>query len=209
MINEPTVGTLVVASAGAGNQIEQVIAQRDRSDKGVVFFWTASRIDKTALPKLKASNIPVFYSPEKLARGLKFLLDYHAWREHRAAGGVAAVPALTEAQEQTVQRLSAAGRTTLSESESKQAIAAWGIAAPREDFGAIRRCRRRRRKTIGYPVVMKVDSPDILHKTEAGVVRLGLRNADEVRAGLRRDHGQRRHIMRRTRRSTACSCRKW
>jgi len=36
---------------------------------------------------------------------------------------------------------------------------------------------------IGFPVAVKVDSPDILHKTEAGVVRLNLRDAGEVRAG--------------------------
>ena len=41
-------------------------------------------LDKNTLPKLKDSNIPIFYSPEKLARGLKSLLDYHAWRDHRA-----------------------------------------------------------------------------------------------------------------------------
>ncbi len=40
-----------------------------------------------------------------------------------------------------------------------------------------RRRRRRQRERLGYPVALKVDSPDILHKTEAGVVRLGLRDA--------------------------------
>ena len=182
MIGEPTVGTLVIASAGAGNQVEQVIAQRDASDKGVVFFWTASRGDKTTLPKLKASNIPIFYSPEKLARGLKFMLDYHAWRDSRTTGGAAKIAAPDAAQKKVLQQLGTLSRTTLSESESKQAIAAWGVSAPREILATSAAGAAEAAKKIGYPVVMKVDSPDILHKTEAGVVRLGLRNADEVQA---------------------------
>jgi len=182
MIGEPTVGTLVIASAGAGNQVEQVIAQRDASDKGVVFFWTASRGDKTTLPKLKASNIPIFYSPEKLARGLKFMLDYHAWRDSRTTGGAAKIAAPDAAQKKVLQQLGTLGRTTLSESESKQAIAAWGVSAPREILATSAAGAAEAAKKIGYPVVMKVDSPDILHKTEAGVVRLGLRNAEEAQA---------------------------
>ena len=182
MIGEPTVGTLVIASAGAGNQVEQVIAQRDASDKGVVFFWTASRGDKTTLPKLKASNIPIFYSPEKLARGLKFMLDYHAWRDSRTTGGAAKITAPDAAQKKVLQQLGTLGRTMLSESESKQAIAAWGVSAPREILATSAAGAAEAAKKIGYPVVMKVDSPDILHKTEAGVVRLGLRNAEEAQA---------------------------
>ena len=38
-------------------------------------------------------------------------------------------------------------------------------------------------ESLGYPVVLKVESPDLPHKTEAGVIRLNLRSADEVRAG--------------------------
>jgi len=182
MIGEPTVGTLVIASAGAGNQVEQVIAQRDASDKGVVFFWTASRGDKTTLPKLKASNIPIFYSPEKLARGLKFMIDYHAWRDSRTTSGAAKIAAPDAAQKKMLQQLGTLGRTTLSESESKQTIAAWGISAPREILATSAAGAAEAAKKIGYPVVMKVDSPDILHKTEAGVVRLGLRNAEEAQA---------------------------
>ncbi|HEV7491249.1 MAG TPA: acetate--CoA ligase family protein [Rhodanobacteraceae bacterium] len=180
MISEPTVGTLVIASAGAGNQVDHVIQQRDSSDKPVVFFWTASRGDKTTLPKLKESNIPIFYTPDKLARGLKWLLDYHAWRDQRVAGGSAGLPAPDAPQKKVLQHLSTVGRTTLSESESKQAIAAWGIAAPREILATSAAAAADAAKKIGYPVAIKVDSADIPHKTEAGVVRLGLRNADDV-----------------------------
>jgi acetyltransferase len=181
MINEPEVGTLVIASAGAGNQVEHVISQRDRTDKGVVFFWTASRGDKTALAKLKSANIPIFYSPEKLARGLQSLIGYHAWRDRRLAGGTATIPLMTAGQEQTSARLRAPGRSALSESASRQLIAAWGIAGTREQSVQSAAAAVEAAQSLGYPVALKVDSPDLLHKTEAGVVRLGLRDADDVR----------------------------
>ncbi len=180
MIEEPQVGTLVVASAGAGNQVEQVIALRDRTDKNVAFFFTASRNDKV-LAGLKQADIPIFYSPEKLASGLKRLIDYHAWRETYLATGRAQACALTGDQIAAVQALSGLGRSALSESESKQLIAAWGVPASREALvqsagDAVTAARR-----LGYPVALKADSPDILHKTEAGVVRLGLKSDDDVR----------------------------
>ena len=68
MIDEPEVGTLVVASAGAGTQVQHVLDLRNSTDKNVAFFFTASRLDK-ALEQLKAAHLPIFYSPEKLARG--------------------------------------------------------------------------------------------------------------------------------------------
>ena len=181
MIGEPDVGTLVIASAGAGNQVDHVISLRDRTEKNVAFFWTASRGDKGTLTKLKDANIPIFYSPDTLARGLKSLIDYHAWRDRRVAGGTAALPALTSAQEQTLARLRASDTASLSETASRQVLAAWGIAGMNEEAASSADAAVDAAVRLGYPVVMKIDSPDILHKTEAGGVRLGLRDADAVR----------------------------
>ena len=181
MIEEPEVGTLAVASAGAGDQVEQVTRLRDRSEKGVVFLWTASRGDKSALAKLKSANIPIFYSPEKLAQGLRCLIDYHAWRDRRMAGPDAAPPATTPEQKAAIERLRAGGRSSLSEKDSKQLISAWGIAVTREIAAASADAAVEAARALGYPVALKVDSPDILHKTEAGAVRLGLSSADDVR----------------------------
>ena len=185
MIEEPEVGTLVIASAGAGNQVEQVISLRDRTEKNVAFFWTASRGDKGTLEKLKQANIPIFYSPDTLARGLKSLLDYHEWRDRRLAGGTAELPPLTPEQDLALSRLRASGATSLSESAAKQLLAAWNIVGTREEEARSADTAVEAAERIGYPVALKIDSPDILHKTEAGGVRLGLTNADAVRSAYK------------------------
>jgi acetyltransferase len=182
MINEPTVGTLVVASSGADSQAEQVIHLRNRSNKGVVFLWTGSRSATAGLDKLKAAQLPVFYLPDTLSSGLRRLLDYHAWRDRRLADGFnSGVLPMDARQQQTVAQLRSLGRATLSVSESTRLIAAWGVPVARELRVASAAAAVEAAQTVGYPVALKVDSPAILHKTEAGVIRLGLQNAEQVR----------------------------
>ncbi|MBV9862855.1 MAG: acetate--CoA ligase family protein [Alphaproteobacteria bacterium] len=181
MVNDPRMGTLVVASAGADTQANQVISQRDRTDKGVVFLWTGSRDAKAGLPRLKEARIPIFYTPDKLARGLQSRLAYHTWRERRLADGFAAAPPRTPAQDAAIARALGLGRPTLSESESKQLLAAWGVASARERLVASAEEAVAAAEQLGFPVALKVDSPDILHKTEAGIIRLNLGDAAQVR----------------------------
>jgi acyl-CoA synthetase (NDP forming) len=127
MINDPRMGTLVVASAEADTQAWQVITQRDRTDKGVVFLWTGSRDAKTGLPQLKEARIPIFYTPYKLARGLQSRLAYHTWRERRLADGFATAPPRAAPQYAAIAQVPGLGRTTFSESESKELLGAWGV----------------------------------------------------------------------------------
>jgi acetate---CoA ligase (ADP-forming) len=181
LIEEPEVGTLVIASAGADTQAEQVIGLRQRTGKGIAFLWTGSRGETAGLARLKHANIPVFYTPDTLARGLRRLLDYHAWRDRRLADGFAEAPALSADQQGAVARLRAGGRTALSESESKQLIEAWGVPVTREVLASSPEEAVEAAERLGYPVALKVDSPDIPHKTEAGGVRLGVQSAGEVR----------------------------
>jgi acetate---CoA ligase (ADP-forming) len=182
MIADPRMGTLVVASAGADSQAQQVISQRERTDKGVVFLWTGSRDAKPGLAQLKTARIPIFYTPDKLARGLQSRLAYHTWRERRLADGFATAPPRTAAQDAAIAQALGRGRPTLSESESKQLLAAWGVASAHEHLANSAEEAVAAAERLGFPVALKVDSPDILHKTEAGVVRLNLADAAQVRA---------------------------
>ncbi len=78
-------------------------------------------------------------------------------------------------------RLLDLGRPTLSESESKRLLAAWGVGSARERLVGSAEAAVEAAEQLGFPVALKVNSPDILHKTEAGVVRLNLRDAAQVR----------------------------
>jgi acyl-CoA synthetase (NDP forming) len=68
----------------------------------VVFLWTGSRDAKAGLAQLKHARIPIFYTPDKLARGLRSRLAYHRWRERRLADGFATAPSRAAPQDEAI-----------------------------------------------------------------------------------------------------------
>ncbi len=73
------------------------------------------------------------------------------------------------------------GRVSLSEEEGKAILSAYGIPVPKEGFATSAPEAVRAAEAIGYPVVMKVQSPDIHHKTDVGGVIVGIRDEEGVR----------------------------
>src|ERR1700726_4524771 len=71
----------------------------------------------------------------------------------------------------------AAGRSSLTAPEAKGICEAYGIAVPKEGVARTATDAAKLATTIGYPVVMKIVSPQILHKTEAGGVLVGVKSA--------------------------------
>ena len=72
------------------------------------------------------------------------------------------------------------GRPALAEYESKKVLAAYGVHCPAEILCQTAKEACEAADELGYPVVLKVVSPQILHKTEADIIRLNLRDADAV-----------------------------
>lgn len=86
--------------------------------------------------------------------------------------------------EAAVARARSEGRTLLSEVEAKQALIDAGIPATKTTLATTSEEARRQADEMGYPVVLKVVSPDIAHKSDVGGVKLNLQNADEVAAAF-------------------------
>jgi acetyl coenzyme A synthetase (ADP forming)-like protein len=89
-----------------------------------------------------------------------------------------------EAVHAVLEHVRVEGRTSLTAPEAKRVCDAYGIAVPQEGLATSSGDAVSIADEIGYPVVLKIVSPDILHKTEAKGVLVGLATADEVAAGF-------------------------
>ncbi len=83
-----------------------------------------------------------------------------------------------------IQRAKKDGRTVLTEIESKQVLAAAGIPVAESHLATTAEEAGKAAKKVGFPVVIKIVSPDITHKSDVGGVRLGLESKKEVIAAF-------------------------
>ncbi|MEC9288810.1 MAG: acetate--CoA ligase family protein [Chloroflexota bacterium] len=183
MADDPAMGTLVVASSGGDAQAEQVIAQRDLAkEMALAFLWTGSRRESAGLDMLKRARIPVFYTPNRLATGVRSLLDYHIWLGRRGQAGFPEILSITTEQQTVANKLAVKGGVALSEHQSKHLLAEWGVPVTTETLVQTADAAVEAGNEIGYPVVLKADVTGMPHKTEAGLVKLGLDDEAAVRA---------------------------
>ena len=182
MANDPAMGTLVVASSGGDSQATQVIAQRDLvKEMPLAFLWTGSRRETDGLDMLKKASIPVFYTPNRLASGIRSLIDYHDWLGHHGTSGFPETAAINAEQQAEATKLAATSGIALSEHHSKGLIAKWGVPITRESLVQNADDAVAAAGEIGYPVAMKADVMNLPHKTDAGLVMLVLKDGAAVR----------------------------
>src|ERR1022692_2914425 len=81
-------------------------------------------------------------------------------------------------------KIKAEGRTSLTAPEGKLVCDAYGIAAPKEGVATSAAEAAKIAATMGFPVVLKIVSPEILHKTEAAGVLVGVKSAEEAEKGF-------------------------
>jgi acetyltransferase len=135
---------------------------------------------------LNRANIPTFKYPDRAARAFYYMWRYsynlRALYETPSAGGngVDVVARRTHAEE-LLQRVRQSGRTLLTEYESKKILAAYDIPTVETHVARSVNEAVKIAEKIGYPVVLKLHSETITHKTDVGGVQLNLRNATAVK----------------------------
>jgi acetyltransferase len=147
----------------------------------VVFTWpTGQDFALESKKELIQAGLPVI---EHIPSGLWAVAALADWRRRAAAHGPFPVyrpGAEREAALPLIRRGKDSGRG-LTESRAKQVLGAYGIPVTREKLARTEAEALAAADEIGYPVVLKIESPDIRHKTEAGGVALNLPNGTALR----------------------------
>lgn len=173
--------TAIVPSADIARACAPLIATARCS---VFACWLGGEAVREAGAVFHAAGIPTYETPEDAVRGFLQMVTYRRNQEllMQTPPSIAEefVPD-TAAARSVIEAALAEGRAELSEPEAKRVLAAYGIPVVETRVARDAEEAVRVADEIGYPVVLKILSPDISHKSDVGGVRLDLKSAGEVR----------------------------
>lgn len=126
------------------------------------------------------AGIPVFDAPEKAARAMAVMVQYNDIR-NRPVRGAPVLPEATRKARRIVQEAVESGQESLDEFAAKQLLAEYGIPVPSERVVNSLEALDDAVESLSFPLVLKANHPEILHKTEKGLVCLNIESADAGR----------------------------
>jgi acetyltransferase len=187
MLGNPAIDGLVIVItqiAGApGRQMARDIVRMSRETaKPLTVAWTTSdRLVGDNVGVLREGGVQIYRSPVRAVRALGALMKYGDFRAKRLSRSRSTEGAsISLASREKALSLLAAAEKSLTEAQGKSLLSLFGIEVTKEDVATSEEEALRIAERIGYPVALKIDSPDILHKTEAGAIRLGVPDAGEL-----------------------------
>ncbi len=142
-------------------------------------FMGEARI-QSGIDILTASGIPNYPFPERAANAFRAMSAYRSIRTRPDLVYVQFEVDRPGAQ-QVLDQAREEKRLTIGDAESRRVLQAYGMRIPKSKIADTPEKAVAIASQIGYPVVLKIASPDILHKTDVGGVKVGLQNAADVR----------------------------
>jgi 4-hydroxybutyrate---CoA ligase (ADP-forming) len=135
---------------------------------------------------MSEGGVPYYLYSEPAIRTLKAMYDFKKWIDTASTKAPALQFTKDRAKVSSIfDNVRKQGRTNLLEEEGYEVLRAYGFPTPKSILGSTEEECVKAAKEIGYPVVMKIASPDIIHKSDAGGVKVGVKSDDELRAAFR------------------------
>jgi acetyltransferase len=169
----PQAMTEIVATADAIGEVAKKI------DKPVITSFMGETMVVPGIERLEEYGVPNYPFPENAALAFKAMSEYRQIRS-RPTPEYVNFDVDQEATRQVLNAVREDDRMTIGDSEARKILTAYGMKIPASELAATPEEAVQLANRIGYPVVLKIASPDILHKTDVGGVKVGLSSAGEV-----------------------------
>ncbi|ELS54083.1 acetate--CoA ligase family protein [Streptomyces viridochromogenes] len=190
ILDDPGVGVLICPVTGpfpplSDRLVQDLVDAAERTDKLVCVVWGSPVGTERAYREvlLGSSRVATFRTVANCITAVRAYLDHHrfvaGYRSPFDQAPRTPSPSFRKARE-----LMRPGQQ-LSEHAAKQLLRAYGIRVPREQLVTSAAAAVRAAGLVGYPVVMKASGARIAHKTELGLVKVGLTSASQVRDAYR------------------------
>ncbi len=150
------------------------------SRKPVVACFVGEASLKEAYRIFSERSIPGYPTPERAAVVIKSMVQQAQWAKEPLPQ-FERFDVDRDKVARIFEKVRAEGRVQIGDAESRDILTAYGIRIPKSKLCTTADEAVAYADEIGYPVVMKIASPDILHKTDVGGVRVGLDSPSEVR----------------------------
>jgi acetyltransferase len=150
-----------------------------KGDKPVVAAFMGGADVMPGRAELVAAGLPDYPSPERAVAALKAMVEYAAWRR-RPPRVVTRFPVNRRRVERIITRRLRTHRPQIGEVKAKSILDAYGFQIPQGVLAASVGEAVEIAERIGYPVAMKIVSPDIIHKSDLGGVRLNVTSSEAV-----------------------------
>lgn len=164
------------------NIADAVISSANNTDKPVFATFIGGQRVRNAINKLKSFSIPCFTDPSIAIHAYRKLVDFMELKSKKMSDEVQikiSEENVKKAKE-IIQSLQSQGVSEIGGEEAMQILSLYGFSFPERALAKTPMEAVAIAERIGYPVVMKVSSPHILHKTDVGGVKLNLNNDKAV-----------------------------
>ncbi|MBI4190427.1 MAG: acetate--CoA ligase family protein [Betaproteobacteria bacterium] len=178
------VALAMVAGERSKERASYIIDVAQTTDKPILTWWASGSLSMPGMKMLENSQVPFFSSPTRCVKALHALVRYANILKKKDDWMMCTAPAVVNESRLSikgVERLYQGSSHVLTEHEGKEILASYGIPVTKEGLGSDFDEIKRMASEIGYPVALKVVSPEILHKTEIGGLRLHLNDDNELR----------------------------
>ena len=165
---------------------DDIVKMAGRTRKPMAIAWTTGDIlVGEQLKTIEDGGVQLYKSPVRAVRAMGRLMNYAAFRKEHISRQQAGEGDVSDEAGEKALALLADAEGSLTEHQGKELLSLYGIRVTQEGLAASGEEVVSVAEKIGYPVAMKIDSPDILHKTEAGGLKLNIANREELVAAFR------------------------